>query len=128
MNRLSLEIINRCAPRENNSGSDHRPPAHNGPFIDPAISADDDIVFHHDGRCVHRLEDAPKLRCRAEVDPLADLGTRADQGVRVDHRTRSDVRADVYVHGWHAHDTARDVGAAPDARSTRNDSNAVGQV
>ena len=127
MNRLSLEIIDRCAPRENDARANHGAAADDSAFVDPAIPADNDVVFDYDRRGVHGLEDSAKLRRRAQVDPLADLGTGADQSVRVDHRTRAHVRSDIYVHGRHAHDSARNVGAASDARPTRHDSNAVGQ-
>src|SRR5207247_9366136 len=43
----------------------------------------------------------------------------------IDHRLLTDIRADGHVHGRHADDSRREIGASPNGRSTRHDSNAL---
>ena len=63
------------------AGGKHRAASHNGPFIDTAIAANEDIVFDYDRIGVDGLQDATDLRGGAEVHALAHLRARTDQRV-----------------------------------------------
>src|SRR6185436_11654838 len=92
-------------------------------FVDAAVAADEDVVFDDDGARVHRLEHATDLRSRADVHALTHLGARANEGMRIDHRLGADIRADVDEHRRHADHALREVRAATDAGSARDDAN-----
>src|SRR5512135_1995828 len=72
---LLHEIIHRRATGKNSTCSQDRSLAHQCPFVDAAITPDEDIVFHDYGQGSHRLEDTSDLAAGAQVHALADLGT-----------------------------------------------------
>ncbi len=119
------EIEDRGAAGEDGSGGEHRALADDGAFVDAAVAADQHIVFNDDGAGVDRLEHAADLRRGAQVHALADLRAGADQGVRIDHGAFVDVGAGVDVHGRHADDAARHIGAGAHGRAAGHDAHAV---
>ena len=96
-----------------------------GAFVDAAIAADENIVFHNDGNGADGFENAADLRSSGDVTVLADLRAAANQGVRIDHGAIVNISADVDVHGRHASDTAADVAAIANAGAAGNDADAV---
>ena len=81
MNRFALEVEHRRSARQYDPGADHRPLPDDSSFVNPTVSADDDVVLDDDRRCVDRLENAAKLGGRAQVHALPHLCARPDECV-----------------------------------------------
>src|SRR5438093_3148055 len=64
------DVIDRSRSGEDHAGSDHRLSAHDRPFVDSAVAADDDIVLDDHRKIAHRLQHAADLRAGAEMHAL----------------------------------------------------------
>src|SRR5205807_3323256 len=71
------------------------------PFVNTAVSADQDIVFNYDRGSIDRLQHSSDLGSSAQMNTLADLRTGAYQGVRIDHGAFVNVCTNVDEHRRH---------------------------
>src|ERR1019366_2614923 len=70
-------------------------------------------------------QDAPDLRCRADVDMLTHLSAGTDQRVRIDHRAFVDISAYIDEHRGHANDGGGYIGASAHGRASGNHTHQV---
>jgi len=68
-------------------------------FVDAAVAADKNVIFHNYGNGADRFEDAADLRSCRDVTVSADLRTAANKRVRIHHGAIVDIRAGVDIHG-----------------------------
>src|SRR5438270_9401277 len=71
INLPAYGVVDRRRSSEDNAGADHGSAAHDRPFVNAAVAADDDVVFDDDRQAADRLEHSADLRRRRKMHALS---------------------------------------------------------
>src|SRR5215510_15962647 len=71
VNYAARRVEDRSRACQHNPGGQDRPLAHEGPFVDATVAAEEHFIFDNHGHCAHRFEHAADLSRRADVASFA---------------------------------------------------------